>query len=114
MTSEECKKLVAGTEPLLLVDVRESDEVEEEPFFRTEHQAYVNIPLTLIAFLPKEELCERLESVAGRFGKPLSELRIIAACRSGNRSRLAVDRFALAGIVAENLDGGRIAWGEAM
>ena len=114
MTAEECKKLIADKAPLLLVEVRESDEVEESPYFEAAHPSYMNMPLTLISFLPKEELAERLESSAGRFGKPLSEVRVVAGCRSGARSALAVQRFAEAGIDAENLDGGRIAWGDAL
>ncbi len=114
MTAAECRKLIAEGAPILLVDVRESDEVEASPYFEVAHLSSVNLPLTLISFLPKEELAERLESSAGRFGKPLSEVRVVAGCRSGARSALAVERFAASGIVAENLEGGRIAWGEAL
>lgn len=112
MTTEECKQLLRERSPILFVDVREADEVEETPFFQANHPAYVNIPLTLIAFLPQEEMRERLKSVADRSGMALADMRIVAACRSGSRSTLAVERLASSGISAENLDGGRIAWGE--
>lgn len=112
MTTEECKRLLRERSPILFVDVREADEIEETPFFRVSHPAYANIPLTLVAFLPKEELHERLTSIADRSGVPLADTRIVMACRSGSRSMLAVERLASAGIPAENLEGGRIAWGE--
>lgn len=100
--------------PYLLVDVREADEIMEAPFADRGNDHVLPLPLTSLMVLPKEEVSARLEDAARRIGLPAGELRIVTACRSGNRSRLAVDRFDSFGIAAENLEGGRNAWGAAI
>lgn len=100
--------------PYLLVDVREADEIMEEPFSVGEHPHVLPIPLTSLMVLPKEEVTARLEDAARRIGRPVGELLIVTACRSGNRSRLAAERLGSLGITADNLEGGRIAWGEPL
>jgi rhodanese-related sulfurtransferase len=115
MDAEECKKIFSiGTGEILFVDVRDAAEIAGMPYFQADRTGVVNIPLSVIATLPKEELIARLESVAGEIGKPLSDLRVVMACRSGGRSALATQRLRGIGIPAENLEGGRIAWGETI
>ena len=99
----------------LLVDVRETDEVADEPYFRDpSNPSFVNIPLTVLGMLPKEEVVARFESAIVGFGKPLSDVRVFVACRSGGRSLLAQEHLASLGIETENVEGGRNAWGEAL
>ena len=115
MNAEELRrKLKEEKGSWLLVDVRETDEVADEPYFRDSDPAYVNIPLSILGMLPKEEIVGRLETAAGRLGKPLADIRIVMGCRSGGRSRVAQEHLSGLRIVAENLEGGRIAWGEPL
>lgn len=98
----------------LLIDVREIGEVSDDPYFLGARPSCVNIPLTVLGMLPKEEVIARLESAAKELGKPLSDVRVFVACRSGGRSLVAQEHLASLGIKTENVEGGRIAWGEVL
>lgn len=41
-------------EGYLLLDVREADEVSDEPYFQGENPHYVNLPLSVLGMIPKE------------------------------------------------------------
>lgn len=97
--------------PYLLLDVREMDEIIEEPFASGERADILPLPLTALMVLPKDELLARFTDSARRMEKPLSDIRIVTACRSGNRSRFAAAHLVSLGIRAESAEGGRIAWG---
>lgn len=115
MDAQECRRIIESrSEPLILVDVREVDEIMEAPFADRGNDHVLPLPLTSLMVLPKEEVLARLEDAARRIGRPVGELRIVAACRSGNRSRLATERFDAFGMAAENLEGGRNAWGDSL
>lgn len=98
----------------LLVDVREEEEISAAPFFNGSSNHYVNIPLTVIAVSPKEEIVSRLEAAAKGLGLLLPDAKIMIVCRSGSRSTFAAERLSSFGIAAENVDDGRIAWGEPL
>ena len=75
------------------VDVREDDEWQAGHIDGAQH-------------IPLRELSERLGQLsAGR--------RIVAVCRSGSRSAVAVRGLRQLGYDAENLDGGVTAWSKA-
>lgn len=77
----------------LLLDVREHDE------WRAGHApGAVHIPLG---------------ELAQRFAELPKGRRIVAVCRSGNRSALATESLLRAGLEVENLDGGMKAWQKA-
>lgn len=77
----------------VLLDVREHDE------WRQGHApGAVHIPLG--------ELAERFKELP-------QERRIVAVCRSGNRSARATESLLRAGLQVENLDGGMKAWQKA-
>lgn len=98
----------------LLVDVREEEEISAAPFFNGFSKHYVNIPLTVIAVSPKEEIVARLEAAARGLGLLLPDTKIMIVCRSGSRSSFAVERLSSLGIRGENVDDGRIGWGEPL
>ncbi|MBP9752132.1 MAG: rhodanese-like domain-containing protein [Candidatus Moranbacteria bacterium] len=98
----------------LLVDVREEAEISAAPFFKDVSPNYINIPLTVVAVSPKEEIVSRLETAAKSMGFLLSDAKVMIVCRSGSRSDFAVERLASFGIRTENVDDGRIGWGEPL
>ncbi len=98
----------------LLVDVREEEEISAAPFFSGSTAHCVNIPLTVLAVSPKEEVVARLEAAASGLGFVLPDVKIAVACRSGSRSSFAAERLSSFGIAAENMEDGRISWGEPL
>lgn len=115
MTAEECKKMLSEDElSILFVDVRETDEVMDDPYFSVPPKNFVNIPLGVVMMLPEEELRVRLAETATLCGKTLEAMMVVLACRSGGRSAMAQMKLSEYGIDAENLDGGRIGWGEVL
>jgi rhodanese-related sulfurtransferase len=108
MTAQELREILkeAHAGELLLLDVREADEFRDQPLLPDSPAWYINISLTVLAVLPKNELVEQLEEKCQALGSHLSDVRIVAVCRSGNRSRLAVEVLAKHGIHSENLEGG--------
>lgn len=98
----------------LILDVRETDEVEEEPYFESATARCINIPLSVLGMIPKDEITDRLVAGAQGLGKALDDVQVVVGCRSGGRSAVAVKLLASLDIEAENLEGGRIAWGESL
>jgi rhodanese-related sulfurtransferase len=110
VTAEQLKQaLVEGKEKILIVDVRETDEVAEMPLL-SGVAYYVNLPLSVLQMLPKEEVKERFEKLSAAAGTKLDETRVILSCRSGARSCAAQGMLAEYGIDTENLEGGYIGW----
>ena len=111
MDSQIFRRLLEGrVEPILILDVRESDEFRDESSFSEYVGCYVNLPLTILAVLPADEVWSRLDASYQACGSGQERMRIVAICRSGSRSALAVDILAKQGIAAENLDGGMLAF----
>lgn len=108
MKASELREKLARGEECILLDVRESEEIAEQPFFVTPPKHYLNIPALPIIFCSKEELREK---IFGAVSVP-ETTRIITLCRSGGRSKRACEQLRLYGWQAENLDGGVLAWGE--
>ncbi len=110
ITAEQLKQVLAeGVEKVLIVDVRETDEVEEAPLL-SGVAYYANLPLSVLQMLPKEEVKERFEKLSTAAGAKLDETRVILSCRSGARSGAAQAVLAQYGVEAENLEGGYIGW----
>lgn len=106
------KLLEAGEEPILLVDVREPNEVSDEPYFEVPPKNYLPLSLTVLSVLPADELKGKIMDVIGQLGWQGRDIRIVTLCRSGHRSQLACSYFSKAGISfpVESLDGGHGAW----
>lgn len=105
--------LAAGQTGVLIVDVREVDEVRDTPLFSEQTRYLVNLPLSIIRVLSKEEIRKRCTDFLETAGTQLAHTRIIVSCRSGGRSSQAQALCAIAGIETENLTGGYQAWQEA-
>jgi rhodanese-related sulfurtransferase len=110
ITAEQLKQALAeGKEKILIVDVREMDEVAEMPLL-SGVAYYVNLPMSVIQMLPKEEVKERFEKLSAGAGVKLDEMRVILSCRSGARSGAVQAELARDGIETENLEGGYLGW----
>lgn len=105
--------LSAGQAEVLIVDVREADEVRDAPLLSERTQYLVNLPLSIIRVLSKEEIRKRCTDFLETAGTQLAHIRIIVSCSSGGRSSQAQALCAMAGIETENLIGGYQAWQEA-
>lgn len=103
------QKLAAG-EHLILLDVRDADEIQAEPFFTVPPKNSLNIPILPLLFSSREELEAR---IFAPLGYP-STTPIITLCHSGGRSSRACQALRQHGWTAENLDGGNEAWGESV
>lgn len=113
ITPEVLKEILReGKEKVLVVDVREVDEVAEAPLLPGGTVNYVNVPLSVLQMLPKDELLVRLEESAKTAGIDLSSTRLIFSCRSGGRSSQAQQIVSQAGRESENLQGGFLGWQE--
>lgn len=104
------QKIETEPESILIVDVREGDEVEESPLVPSGTLGYVNVPLGVLQMLPKEEIRIFLAERAREGGRDLTRATIIVSCRSGGRSARAQVLLAEVGIAVENLEGGFLAW----
>jgi rhodanese-related sulfurtransferase len=109
MFPSQLKAMIGKGEPVLIVDVREEEELTAEPFFSEPPLNYSRIPLGLF-FLSEEELTARLDDAAAKMGKKLGEVPIVLVCHSGNRSGMGVLQLGDYGIRAENLEGGWLSW----
>ncbi len=99
-------------EPVLIVDVRECDEVADAPLLPIGTPYCVNLPLSVLQVLPEREVGMRFEELSGMAGLQLEQVRVILSCRSGGRSSRAQEICLRAGIKTENLEGGYLAWQE--
>ena len=98
---------------VLVVDVRECDEVAEAPLLSPRTPYYANLPLSVLQVLPETEVKTRFEELLGVAGPRLEQVRVILSCRSGGRSSRAQEICSRAGIETENLEGGHLAWQKA-
>lgn len=92
-TPEAVQQRVAAGEPLLILDVRSSDEYWQG-----------HVPGSTL--LPLDQLAARLDEVS-------KDRPIVAVCRSGNRSGVATAMLRRAGFDAVNMKGGMLAWEKA-
>ena len=113
MNAKTLKNLLEmGEEKVLLVDVRETDEASDEPYFEVLPENYLLIPLAVLSVLPREELTSKIMSAITRLHWEEKAVRIVTLCRSGRRSEMACQYFSQLGFSAESLDGGYGAWME--
>ncbi len=103
------KKLAAG-EAIILIDVRDADEVAREPYFVTPPKNYLNIAVLPLLFAAKEELEHKI--FQGAEFDPATP--IVTLCHSGGRSARACETLREHGWQAESLDGGILAWGKPL
>lgn len=101
------KRKIAAGEGLILLDVRDADEIRQEPFFGVPPQNYLNIPILPLLFSSREELEEKIFTSPGY---PIAT-PIVTLCHSGGRSARACETLQQHGWIAENLEGGKEAWG---
>lgn len=107
MKSEVLKHKIASHELLILIDVREPDEVEADPYFIAPPICYLNVPMMPLLYASQSELETKIFT---SLGLPVTTL-IITLCRSGGRSARACAHLRQFGWRAENLEGGIVAWG---
>ena len=98
---------------VLVVDVRELDEVAEAPLLSPGTPHYVNLPLSVLQMLPEAEVRMRFEELSRKAGLRLGQARVVLSCRSGGRSGRAQMICSGVGIETENLEGGYLAWQKA-
>jgi rhodanese-related sulfurtransferase len=98
---------------VLLVDVRELDEVAEAPLLPPGTPYYVNLPLSVLRMLLEAEVRMRFEELTRRAGLCLGQARVVLSCRSGGRSSRAQEICLRSGVETENLEGGYLAWQKA-
>lgn len=113
MNAKTLKNLLEkGEEHILLIDVREPDEVSDEPYFDIPPDNYLSLSLTILSVLPKEELAEKIMGMLAYLGWEVDSVRIVTLCRSGRRSEMACPYFTRLGfaVPVESLDGGHGAW----
>ncbi len=104
--------LEKGDEHVLLIDVREPDEVSDEPYFEVPPDNYLPLSLTILSVLPREEFSEKIMGMLDCLGWEVGSVQIVTLCRSGRRSEVALSYIARLGLSlpAESLDGGYGAW----
>ncbi len=111
MDAKTLKNLLEeGKERMLLIDVREPDEVSDEPYFEDPPMNYVPLSLTVLSVLPKEELAEILREQLRQLNWSEGDIRIVTLCRSGRRSEMACRYLSHLDVRVESLDGGYEAW----
>ena len=98
---------------VLVVDVRECDEVAEAPLLSPRTPYYANLPLSVLQVLPETEVKTRFEELLGMVGLQSGQARVVLSCRSGGRSSRAQAICLGAGVETENLEGGYLAWQKA-
>lgn len=108
MQAQELKDRLKRGDPLILIDVRDSDELKAEPFFDSLPKYFLNISVLPIIFSSKQELEKQIfEALRLPESTP-----IVTMCHAGGRSKRACDQLVRHGWRAENLEGGILAWGE--
>lgn len=107
MDGQTLKERIVRGEELILLDVRDPEEIRKAPFFKVPPKNYLTTPFLLLSILSKEEIREK---IFGVLALPEST-QLVILCRSGNRSGQACEVLRRHGWQAENLEGGVIAWG---
>lgn len=90
LTPSDVHTQLSAQQPLLVLDVRQSDE------YRQGHVA--------------DSILIPLDQLARRLAELPNDRRIAVICRSGNRSGVAVDTLQRAGFDAYNVTGGILRW----
>lgn len=113
MNTKTLQQLIT-TDPdrVLVIDVRERDEIAEVPLFPAGTAYYAEFPLSVLRMLPRTELVSRLHEKVLEKGRDRETVILVLSCRSGGRSCQAQTLLADAGIVTESLDGGVLGWQE--
>jgi len=102
--------IVSDPDRVLVIDVRERDEVAAEPLFPVGTAYYAGLPLSVLRMLPQAELPGRIREQVAAAGRDIDATTLVLSCRSGGRSCQAQALLAGVGIAAESLDGGSLAW----
>ncbi|OGM92938.1 hypothetical protein A2372_03775 [Candidatus Wolfebacteria bacterium RIFOXYB1_FULL_54_12] len=93
MNVQELREKLKSGERIVLLDVREQDELKESPKI----ERALNVPMGEVS----------LEEEKGTFAK---DVKIVAICRSGARSGMIARALKQRGYDAENLEGGMLEW----
>lgn len=110
MEAQDLKDRLKHGEDLILLDVREPDEIAVDPYFLSPPKYFLNIPVLPLIFSSKQELKER---IFGTLGLP-ETTPVITLCQTGGRSQRACEELRRHGWKAENLEGGILAWDDPM
>lgn len=111
MDAKTLKNLLADDRSrILLIDVREPDELSDEPYFEILPENYIPLSLTVLSVMPESELQERITGILDHLGWKKEDTHVVTLCRSGRRSEMALIYFSRLGFPAESLDGGYGAW----
>ncbi len=110
MNTSQLKEKLQQHEPMILLDVRDFDEVKDDPFFLDPPKNYINLPILPLLYATKEENEAKIFSA---LGLPITT-KVITLCQSGGRSARACTELRKYGWSAENLDGGKDVWGAAL
>lgn len=102
--------IVVNPDRVLVIDVRERDEVTAEPLFPIGTAYYAGLPLSVLRMLPQAELPGRIKEQVVAAGRDIDTVTLVLSCRSGGRPCQAQALLADVGITAESLDGGSLAW----
>lgn len=92
MTPQELRKRLASGEELVLIDVREEDEVASGMIPGAQH-------------IPMGQIPQQTEALP-------ADKEIVFICRSGSRSQRVCEYLQQFGIRGTNLSGGMIEWNE--
>lgn len=109
MNVAECEaSLQYNPDMLLLVDVREEDEIHIYPLFEDDtHMPIIIFPLSeLVTKNSKEEIQEYLDQACAIKGIDNKDRLLVMVCRSGGRSQQAERMLEGYGFDVENLEGG--------
>ena len=106
MNVETLREKVKRGDLIILLDVRDAEEIEINPFFPEPPKNYLNVPILPLLFASKEELEEKIFTA---LNVPV-DTPIVTLCQSGGRSARACAQLNQYGWKAENLDGGYLAW----
>lgn len=108
--SELQRLIVANPDKVLVIDVRERNEVLEAPLFPAGTTHYAGMPLSVLRMLPQAELASRLREQVSAQGRDMETVILVLSCHSGGRSCQAQILLEDVGIQSESLDGGVLGW----
>jgi rhodanese-related sulfurtransferase len=108
MKVQTLKQQLSEGKPMVLVDVRDAQEVTKQPYFVHPPKNYVHVPIMPLLFATREELEQK---IFGAAGFPVTT-PVVTLCHSGGRSARACEKLLQYGWHAENLEGGVEAWGQ--
>ncbi len=110
MKVQNLKQQLSEGKPIVLIDVRDADEITAEPYFVHPPKNYLNIPILSLLFASKTELEEKIFTHLNiPFSTPM-----VTFFRSGGRSARACEKLLQYGWKTKNLEGGVEAWGQSV